>query len=94
MDIYKNRVRIGTIPGSIRRRGYVHTRLSGLNLLQTLERTELQAVYKSALGLTRSGGVCILDIVLGSHSLTLLIYPRFPFVTITRGDPITFEEDL
>lgn len=94
MDIYKNRVRIGSIPGKIKRRGFIGTRLSGLNLLQTPERTELQAVYKSALGLTRSGGMCIIDIVLGSCSLALLIYPRFPFLTITRGDPITFEEEL
>ena len=94
MEIYKNRIHIGTIPGKIRRKGYIRTRLSGLNLLQTPERTELQAVYRSTLGCTRSGGVRIIDIVLGQHILTALLSRRYPFITLTKGDPITFEDEL
>ena len=94
MDIYKNRIHIGTIPGKIKRAGYIGTRLSGLNLLQTPERTELQAVYRSFIGCTKLSGTLVIDLVLGGRSLTLLITARFPFITLTRGDPIKFEDEL
>ena len=94
MDIYKNRVRIGSIPGRIRRRGFIGTRLSGLNLLQTPERTELQAVYRSFIGCTQLSGTLVIDLVLGGRSLALLLSPRFPFIALTRGDPIKFEDEL
>ena len=94
MDIYKNRIHIGTIPKKIRRAGYIGTRLSGLNLLQTSERTELQAVYRSFIGLTHLSGTLVIDLVLGGRSLTILLAPRFPFITLSKGDPIVFEDEL
>lgn len=94
MDIYKNRIHIGTIPGKIKRQGYIYTRLSGLNLLQTSERTELQAVYRSFIGCTKLCGTLVIDLVLGGRSLTLLFSPRFPYITLSKGDPIVFEDEL
>ena len=94
MDIYKNRIHIGTIPGKIKREGYIGTRLSGLNLLQTPERTELQAVYRSFIGCTNFSGTLVIDLVLGGRSLTILLSPRFPFITLTKGDPIKFEDEI
>lgn len=94
MDIYKNRIHIGTIPKKIRRAGHIGTRLSGLNLLQTSERTELQAVYRSFIGLTQLSGTLVIDLVLGRRSLTILLAPRFPFITLSKGDPFVFEDEL
>ena len=94
MDIYKNRIHIGSIPGKIKRAGYIGTRLSGLNLLQTSERTELQAVYRSFIGCTNSCGTLVIDLVLGGRSLTILLSPRFPFIALSKGDPIVFEDEL
>lgn len=94
MEIYKNRIQIGTLPKRIKRKGHVYTHMTGLNLLQTHEGSEIQAVYRSLLSVSKHGGVTIIDLSLGKRTFSLYIYGRFPFFAISKNVPETFEDEL
>ena len=83
MDIYKNGVLMLRVPNSIRQKGSSRTKLMGFNLLQTSERSELQAVYRPLISKTISMGVTIIDFVLGERNLSIVMCSRFPFVSVS-----------
>lgn len=90
MDLYKNGELIQRIPVTIKRKGYLFTRLIGFNVLQTPESFEIHALYKSLFGKSLRGDVIILDIVLGRNNLSIFLYPRFPFVLLFLSNDCLF----
>lgn len=94
MDIYKNKIKIGSIPDRIKAKGGICTRLKGLNLVQAPETTEVQAVYQSAIRVSREGNLLFIDFVAGTKTYTVILVNKFPFFAFAKGDTMIFSEEL
>lgn len=92
MDIYKNRARIGAVEDRVKRPGHLRTKLTGINIVQASERVELEGVYRSTIAVSNHGGVITIDVALTKKTFSVYLYGRFPFISISREVPETFEE--
>jgi hypothetical protein len=94
MDIYTDRVRIGSLKNVIWfKKGRFITRLVGVNITQKEEQINVEPVWVPLLAIDTDGDNTFITISTDKPKFLIVLFPRWPFVHAERTDVISLDEE-